>query len=332
MKNPLAILPTHILSLVLLLCAAPLSMQAQFSGPSLGAEHQLPTSLTATTDPAVLYPPDRPILIGVGDQLALRLFGVPDFTTSAERVSLEGSIQVPLVGPVPVLGLTLHQAAEAVQDKLKAAGMYRDPQITIQLTESPNQAVTVTGEMHGFIPVVGHRTLYSVLAAAGQYPITGSHTIVIDRPGVSEPIIVNLGSDPSRSAQGNVPVFAGDTVVVPRTGVVYMLGSFRTQSAVPLQQNSPLTLMQAASLAGGPTYDAKYKDLRIVRTVGFERKVVKLDMMAVLHGKAPDPVLQADDIVYLPSSVLKASLTNGGFAAANSVASLLLIAFQNGNL
>ncbi len=328
--SAIAIAPARFI-FFLLLCSLTACGYAQFNGPSLGADTQIHATLTPTTDPGILYPAHRPLLIGVGDELAVHLFGVPDFTTSPERVGLDGSLQVPLVGPVAVLGLTLRQGAVAVEEKLKNAGMYRDPQVTMQLIDSPSQVVTVTGEMHGFIPVIGHRTLFSVLSAAGQYPITGSHTIVIDRPGVPDPIVINLGSDPSRSAQANVPVFAGDTVVVPRTGVVYMLGSFKNQSAVPLQQNSPLTLMQAATLAGGPSFDAKYKDLRIVRTVGFERKVVKLDMKAVLNGKAADPVLQADDIVYLPSDLLKASLTNGGFAAINSVASLLLIAFQNSN-
>ena len=314
--------------LYLLLACLPLVATAQFSGPSLGAGTEIRSSLTPTTDPALLYPADRPFLIAVGDQLDIHLFGVGEFTTP-ERVALDGSLQVPLIGPVPVLGLTLHQAADLIADKLRTAGMYRDPQVTLQLLDSPNQVVTVTGEMHGLIPVLGRRTLYSVLSAAGQFPITGSHTIIINRPGITEPIVVDLGSDPSHSARADVPVFSGDTVVVPRAGMVYLLGSFKTQGAVAMQQNSPLTLMQAASLGGGVLFDAQYKDMRIIRTVGFERKVVKLDFKAVLHGKAPDPILQADDIIFIPSNAFKAALTNGGFAAANSVASLLLVALQN---
>ena len=61
-----------------------------------------------------------------------------------------------------------------------------------------------------------------------------------------------------KSAQVNIPIFAGDTILVARTGVVYMLGAFKTEGAVPLQQNTPLTLMQAATLAGGPGFEGKY--------------------------------------------------------------------------
>ena len=301
---------------------------AQFNGPSLTAATPVNAPITPTTDPTILYPADRAIQIGVGDQLVVHLFGFPDFATP-ERVNLDGSLQVPLIGPVPVIGLTPYQASQAIADRLKTAGMFRDPQVTLQIADSPNQVVTVTGEVHGVIPVVGRRGLFSVLAAAGQYPPAGSHTVIINRPGVDHPIVVDLGSDPSRSERANVPLFAGDTVVVPRVGAIYLLGAFKQQGAIPLQQNTPLTLMQATALGGGTLFEGEYKDLRIIRTVGFERKVVKLDIKKVMRGKEPDPVLQSDDIVFLPSNVYKAALTNGGFAAFTNVASLLLVALQN---
>ena len=303
-------------------CVAPL--HAQFSGPSLQTG-SINTPVSPTTDPAVLYPADKAIQIMVGDSLTVHLYDVPNFTTP-ERVGLDGSLQIPLIGSVPVLGLTLHQAADLIAERLKTAGMYTNPQVTMQLTDSPNQVVTVSGEMHGVIPVLGRRGLFSVLSAAGQFPATASHTIIINRPDVRQPIVVDLGTDPARSARADVPVFAGDTVVVPRTGVIYLLGSFRNSGAFPLQQNSPLTLMQATALGGGVLFEANYKDLRIVRTVGNERLVVKTDIQAVMHGKVPDPILQADDIVYLPSTFYKALVNNGGFGAINSIVSLILVA------
>jgi polysaccharide export outer membrane protein len=312
----------------LLLLGAASSAFAQFNGPALGSDVPVNPTLTPTTDPTILYPADRPLLIGVGDPLLVHIFGVTD-TGTAERVSLDGTLQVPLIQPVPVLGLTLYQAAQIIANRLKNAGMYRDPQVTVQLgADSPNQVVTITGEMHGIIPVIGKRSLFGVLSQSGPYPPVGSHTIIINRPGIAQPIVVDLGTDPAKSARADVPVFPGDTVVVPRVGVVYLLGAFKTQAAVPLQQNSPLTLLQAAALGGGLSFEAKYKDLRVIRTVGFERKVVRVDVMLVMKGKLPDPVLQADDIIYVPSSTIKAALSNGGFSAITSVAQLALTAFQ----
>ncbi|NYF80893.1 polysaccharide biosynthesis/export family protein [Granulicella arctica] len=314
-------------ALLLLLCGFGASACGQFSGPSLSSGTPSNAPLTPTTDPAILYPVDRPLQIGAGDSLTIHLFGAPEFA-HPQLVAQDGSLQVPLIGAVPVAGLSLYQASEKIAAQLKSAGMYKNPQVSLELILSPNQVVTITGEMHGLIPVFGERSLLSVLSSAGAYPPTASHTIIINRPGIPDPIVVDLGTDPSHSARADIPVFPRDTVVVPRVGVIYLLGAFKTQMAIPLEQNSPLTLMQAAALGGGVLFEGKYKDLRIIRTVGFERKVVKLDVKQVFKGKVPDPVLQADDIVYLPSSTVKAALNDGGFAAITSVASLLLTAFQ----
>ena len=69
--------------------------------------------------------------------------------------------------------------------------------------------------------------------------------------------------------------------------------------------------------------------MRIIRTEGTERKLVKADIRRVIQGKDPDPVLQANDIVFLPSDNLKAALKSGGLNSVLSVASILLVAVRN---
>ena len=306
-----------------------LRANAQFSGPAPRPSPATNIAPVLTTDPAILYPGPRELHLDVGDLIQVHLFAVADYAPTV-RVSLDGSVQIPLGGVVPVAGLTLHQAADAIAARLTAAGMYRDPQITIQLIESPNQVITVTGETHGVVPTNGGaKHLYEVLAAAGGFPITASHTVTIERPGLDQPIVVDLGSDPAHSARADIPVFPHDTIVVSRVGVVYLLGAFRTQGAIPLQQNTPLTLMQAAALGNGSLFEGKYDDLRIVRTVGLERKVVRVDIAKVMKGTEPDPVLQPDDIVFLPTSAIKGALKNGGIGTLLGVISLLIFTFQS---
>ncbi|GAC1355477.1 MAG: hypothetical protein NVSMB3_00730 [Acidobacteriaceae bacterium] len=300
------------------------SARAQFSGPAPKPSATLNLPLPLTTDPAILYPAPRDVRLDVGDMVQVHLFGTNDYSPTV-RVSLDGSVQIPLGGVIPVANLTLHEAADAIAQRLVSAGMYRDPQVTLQLLESPNQIITVTGEAHGVINTTGgQKHLYEVLAGAGGLPGTASHTITIERPGLDQPIIVDLGSDPAHSAQANIPVFPHDTIVVSKVGVVYVLGAFRTPGAIPLQQNSPLTLMQATSIAMGDLFEGKYDDLRIIRTVGLERKVLRVDIAKVMKGSEPDPVLQPDDIVFLPTSTLKSALKNGGLGTLLGVVSLLI--------
>src|SRR5215469_1602445 len=299
------------LSLLFLLALTCYKAEAQFSGPALGASTSVNRPLSPTTDPAILYPGYRDIRLGTGDLIAVHVYGAVEYSPTV-RITLDGTVQLPLIGTVTVQRLTLHEAERLIAQRLTSAGMYRDPQVTIQLMESPNQVVTVTGELHGVIPLIGERRLFDVLSAAGGLPPTASHVITINRQGADQPIVIDLGTDPARSNLANIPVFAQDTIVVSRVGVIYILGAFKTQGAIPILQNSPLTLMQAASLSGGPGFEGKYSDLRLIRTVGTDRKVVKLDIKRIIDGKDPDPVLQPEDIVFLPTDVMKGAIKSGG--------------------
>jgi polysaccharide biosynthesis/export protein len=315
--------------------------QAQFSGPALGSSTVINPPIKITTDPAILFPGHRDVYLGHEDLLAIRIYGNPDYTPTA-RIGLDGTIQLPLIGSVPVEGLTVHQAQDLIAQKLVAAGMYRDPQVSIQITDSPNLIATIVGEVHGVVPIIGERQLYDVFAAVGGgggfsstgttivlggggLPATASHIITINRPGVPEPIVIDLGTDPSKSALANIPIFPRDTIIVPRVGVAYLLGAFKVQGAIPLAQNSPMTLMKVAALAGGPGWEGKMDDLRIIRSVGLNRQVVRVDIQKVISGRAPDPVIQAEDIIFLPTNPMKAAIKSGGIGTLLGIVSVLLV-------
>lgn len=299
--------------------------RAQFNGPAISSASTINTPVALTTDPAILFPASHDLRIFPGDLIAVHLYPNSDYSPTV-RVSLDGSIDLPLLGIVHVKGLTIPQAQKLIADKLIAAGMYRNPQVTLQLAESPNQVATVTGDLHSVVPIIGQSRLLDVLTAAGGLPATASHTITIHRIGVEEPIVVDLGSDPMKSQKSDIPIFAGDTIIIARAGVVYLLGAFKNVGAIPIQQNSPLTLIQAATLAGGPGFEGKMGDLRLIRTIGANRSVVHVDIKRVINGKDPDPVLQSDDIIFLPSNLLKAAIKSGGLGTLMGFASVLVVA------
>jgi polysaccharide export outer membrane protein len=301
------------------------SARAQFNGPSVTSAGNLNKPVRITTDTATLFPAKHDMRLFPEDLVAVHLYPTSDYAPTV-RVGLDGTIQLPLIGSVNVQGLTLPEAQKLIADRLISAGMYRNPQVVLQLTETPNHVATVTGDAHAVVPIVGQSRLYEVLTAAGGLPATSSHTITIHRLGLDEPIVVDLGSDPATSEKSNIPIFAGDTIIVARAGVVYFIGAFKNVGAIPIQQNSPLTLIKAASLAGGPGFEGKMKDLRLIRTVGDNRTVVHVDMKRVINGKDPDPVLQADDIVFLPSDLMKSAIKSGGLGTVLAFASLLVVA------
>jgi polysaccharide biosynthesis/export protein len=327
---------------MLLLMALSGSAMAQFSGPALGISTPINPPVTITTDPAILFPANRDVYLWHDDLMTIHLYASSDYAPTV-RVGLDGMIQLPLIGSVRVEGLTVHQAQDLIAQKLISAGMYREPQVTIQIVESPNQTATVIGELHGLVAIIGERRLYDVLSAVGGgggfsstattvvvggggLPTTASHVITINRPGVAQPITIDMGTDPAKSAEANIPIFPRDTIVVPRVGVIYLLGAFRNQGAIPLTQNSPMTLMKVAALTGGSGFEGKQSDLRIIRSVGTGRQVVRVDFKKIVEGRAPDPVLQPEDIVFLPTNSMKAAIKNGGIGTLLGIVSILLVA------
>jgi len=317
-------IPRLLCCLIVTASVLALPASAQFNGPSIQTGGRLNQYAPLTNDQSLLHPAPRDPQLMQGDQIAVKVFGEEDYAPTV-RIGTDGNVLLPLIGIVSLDHLTITAAETLIAKRLEEAGMYKDPQVTLQVTDGPNASVTVVGEVHGVIPVVGSRRLLDVLASAGGLTASSSHVITINRAGDSQPIVVDLGTDPAGSALANVPVFPGDTIVVARTGVIYVLGSFKTQGIVPLSSNTPLTLLEVTALTGGPGFPAKYKDLRIIRTVGDRRTVVKLDLKKVMYGQAPDPILQANDIIFMPESFLKASITNGSI---NSVLSLVSVLFS----
>jgi len=336
--------------LILLLTGAATSpLRAQFSGPAIKLPSEPNLVPVPTNDPALLQPQNYDVHIDLGDILTIHVFGSVEFLPTV-KVSADGTIQVPLIGVVPVAGLTVSRAEDVIAGRLEDAGMYKNPQVTVEIAEAVNQFATVTGELHAIVPLYGVRRLLdvlasatssgggvssananitsSVLASSNGWPPSASHIITIIRQGEPKPIVVDLGTDPLRSAAANIVILPHDLIVISKVGVVYVVGAFARQGAIPLDQNTPLTLLEASALSGGVGFEGRFEDLRIIRTEGAKREVVKVDVKRVLHGKDPDPILQADDIVFLPTNTIKAALKGNGIETLIGLADVAIIALE----
>ena len=294
----------------------------QDSGPLPGA-----TAAQAAASPATPYAnqsmlyPGEDFHLGPGDLISVHVF-MQEYSQTV-RLGSDGSVQLPFIGSVPLQGLTVRGAQMLIAERLRAGEFYKNPEVTIQVLDTVNSSVIVTGEVHATVPVSTERSLREVLLTAGGLPASASHTVKIVRPGLTEPIVVDLGTDLAASSTASLPIHPHDIIQISRASVVYVLGAFAHQGAVPLDQATPLTLLQLASISGGIDFEGKYADLRLIRTVGNERKVVKVDMKKVRDGRAPDPVLQANDIIFLPTDDMKAVLKSLGTGGVIGLATIL---------
>lgn len=310
----------YIALLIMLVLLGGTACSAQYTGitptstPGLNIRHPL------TTDQSILFPPDRDMMVLPNDLITVSVFGVLPVYTDVERVALDGTVKLPLAGVVHVGGLTIIAAEREVSRVMEKAEYFHDAQVNIVITDMPDHLVTLVGAVERALPIVGKRRLLDVLSAAGGLPPTASTVIQIDRPGLPDPIYVDLGNDPAHSTAANIPVFAGDVITTGTIGEFFVVGAVTKPGAAPLQGARPTTVMQALASVGGTTPVAKLSEARLIRTVGNSRSVIPLQLKDIQDGKVPDPVLQADDIILVPTSTMKSLFRINNAAIVVSVA------------
>lgn len=111
--------------------------------------------------------PARDYVIGPLDTIDISVFNEPDISSKGIPVDASGNIALPLVGRVRAAGMT----ATDLADDLKArfgSRFYVDPQVTVVVTSSVSQRVTVQGEVRepGIYEMRGPTTLLDALALA----------------------------------------------------------------------------------------------------------------------------------------------------------------------
>jgi len=273
---------------------------------------------TATKSPKQRVREDRTIWIGTGDLLQITIYGAPDLNTES-RVSGAGTISMPLIGGVHVAGFSSEQAQQLVANRLRDGGLIRDPQVSILVKEHASGGIAVMGEVQkpGVYNLFGERRLLDAIAAAGGTTgragraVTISHTT---QPNV--PIIVDLDYfDPSKSPAGNVEVFPGDTIVVSRAGIVYVVGAVARPAGFVMESEGKITVLQAVALAGGTLRTSSLKSAKILRGTPHGMQEIPIPLNKILEAKAADPPLRTQDILFIPNSAVKQAAITAAQAA-----------------
>ena len=268
---------------------------------------------------------DSELLIGSGDLLEVSVLGAPDYVKEV-RVSTDGWITLPLIGQVKVLDISISQAERLVANRLTEGAFFNNPHVSIVGKEFATQGITVLGEVQkpAIYPLAGKRTLFDAISAAGgTSPKAGKTAIVIHRALPQEPETIDLSYDVTGSTRANVSLLPGDTIVVSKAGIVYVIGDVRTPTGIILE-NPNLTVLQAIAMAQGTNSTASLDNARLIRKTPQGSEETPFSLKKVIAAKATDFTLQADDIVFVPSSTAKV-VGRRSLEAAVQVATGLLI-------
>ncbi|CAN5617053.1 polysaccharide biosynthesis/export family protein [soil metagenome] len=128
-------------------------------------------------------PAPRNYLIGPLDTVEISVFQEADISSKGVLVDAAGNISMPLIGRIKAAGLTTTELADLLAARL-AERFYVNPQVTVAVSSSVAQRVTVQGEVSepGIYPLQGPTTLLDAVALAkGETENAALRRIVIIR-------------------------------------------------------------------------------------------------------------------------------------------------------
>jgi polysaccharide export outer membrane protein len=257
---------------------------------------------------------DSPALkISSGDLLEISVFDAPELTQQV-RVGSDGTAGLALLGNLSLAGLTGQQASEKIATELRDRKLLLHPQVSVLIKEFASQGVSVMGEVKqaGVYQILGPRTVLDVLSMAGGLTSAADSRITIKRrDNAQESVLVKLKSDdPKASLANDVQIYPGDLVLVPRAGIVYVLGDVNRPGGFVMQDNGRMTVLQALAQAGGANRTAALNNAVWLRRTGESFARSELALGKISRGQENDVELHANDVIFVPNSRWKNALQN----------------------
>ncbi len=300
--------------------------QQQWHPQSVSPTQSQPQSQTQS-QPQLLPRVNAPkpgLQIQPGDLVNVHVYDTPEFEQNV-RVSEAGDVQLILLGEVHIAGLTPAEAAQKVQDLLITTNVMLHPAVTMAVTTYETELVSVTGEVNkpGVQQITTPRSAIDLIALSGGLTDLADRNILIRRKGSpANQATFFFSNNPQDALRNDVTVYPGDTIIVPRVGIVYVLGDVGKPGGYPMDQpDSEMTALKAIALAGATNHTAVPSNARLIhKTVDGQVEETKLNFAAIQKGKAPDVVLDPGDVIYIPFSYVKNALTLGSSSVLSAVA------------
>ncbi len=267
---------------------------------SLGIAVQAAPPATPERPPATAdIPSEHPIVqLGPGDMVQILVYGLPDLGETV-YVGDDGTLPVALAGNVPVAGLSPGDAAKRIEDALRNGKFVNDPHVTVTVSTSRSQRVSVLGEVGspGRYPIDARTSIFDLLAQAGGTRETGSDVIYLVRTN-TDGTTTRLPIDLKGLRDGSLPTSVqalegGDVLIVPKAQEFYITGEVTNPKKYRIEPN--MTLAEAIATAGGITAKGSLHRVEVERRDS-SGKLVRSGM------KLSDPV-QPNDVIRVKESI-----------------------------
>ncbi len=273
------------------------------------------------------------ITLAPGALVQMDIFGIPEMSAQL-RVDARGNLVVPLIGVIPVEGSTVAQTQDTIAKEFADREILKDPQVILNVLQFSARNISVLGEVQspGRIQLLGPEPLGDVLALAGGETIAAGNDIEIQHRASngktdSRHVEYAQGEDPA-SLQSTL-IAPGDTVLVHRAGIIYVLGAVNRPGGYLMVNGGMLNVVQAISLAGGQTLQSSTCCAVVVRRQGNSFVQIKVSLGKMEKGDAPPLSLQLDDALYVPASAWKSFVINGSNVLSAAASASIYAAANN---
>jgi len=191
----------------------------------------------------------RSYVIGPFDEMTIDVFGIEEMSDRKVQVDGAGDISFPLVGTVTAGGRTPRELETELERMLRAK-FVRDPAVSVNLTKTVSQVVTIDGEVTkpGLYPVLGGMTLMRAVATAegaGEFAKLDDVVVFRESGGQRYAALYNLGAI-RRGYYADPTIFAGDVVIVGESRARRMFRDIL--AAAPLLTTPIIALVQNGGL------------------------------------------------------------------------------------
>ena len=302
---------------------------------------EAPLSAQATLQHRVQTPTEY--VIGPGDQILVHVSDVEEITDKPIPIDPSGYVDLPLAGRVQAAGLTVTQLKDELTEKYSK--YVTTPEISVNIAESSSQPVSVIGEVNnaGVHQLAGAKRLLEVISLSGGVKSDAGPTVIVTRdplhgtiPGGHTTVDANGYSTAtfslddllsSRHPEDNIPIEPNDVVSIPKAELVYVLGDVKRAGGFQLSTHPSLSLLKALTLAEGLGPDNSASHARILRQYpggdGTPHEI-PVDIKKIMAGKAPDVLLVANDVLYIPNSAFKVTSRRAAEAAIGITTGILV--------
>jgi polysaccharide export outer membrane protein len=268
------------------------------------------------------------LLIGPGDLIQVDVMDTPEMEQQV-RVTDDGSVSLAYIGSIHLTGQTPAAAAASIQAALIEKKVMRHPQVTVRMMELATQDVSILGQVHtpGTYTITTPQTILKVLSLAGGLTEAADRNVTVKRTRSGEQLRYYVANNAEQALSNVVMVYPGDTILVARAPMVYVMGDVNRPGGYVMATNDEhVSMLQVIAMAGSASKTSSQSRVRLIRTTDHGSVEMPVHLDAIEKGKRPDIVLQPNDIVYVPFSWMKnVAMSSSSIGASTAGAALYLV-------